>query len=552
MQSTSNRVLSLTLVAAFALALPGCVSVGNMAAKLLTTKTADLQAASVQVRFIRNLYPTATQTTSVKAVSELWEDGSNGASIQFLKRQGVGFYEIDGTVTLNGEVIPHFGSGTYGKILSADDDSPQTFVIETTSGQRAEFTVEALPAIGIIAVNGMSEGATIDMGKSFEIELKNPPGTKGTNVGIKLLANAVGTRDFYPVGTFRSHDKLALPASIFGSSAVPNSKLGFEKGANYLLVERSANHLVEDQPVGAAQVTSWSWDTVPVTLEGEVKYYDNIKAEGEIETGNGTITYGFSKPNATTGRPLNTAKKFGLASLSVRGTLRKQEVESSSSTIGNVTTTTTTTTTWQFPPLPDAFWDQLMENLYADVAGLLKARYGITFIPVDQVTASVEYAKLEEINDENTTVEIERSYKGTKKLIPTSVSGLWGQISSTFAADRPEARLIRELGVDGLVSITLDLDLPTDTEAITLRPIIGIRITGTSGADDGAQVSYFSGGASIDKGEPVREGDAQNINALNRIVRKDDLMAAIVKGLDELEAREKELGYDLIWALKVD
>ena len=538
----------MAIFAAFALALPGCVSVGNMAAKLLTSKTADLTVASVQVRFIRNLYPAATQTTEVKAVPALWQDGANVAVISFLKREGIGMFEIDGTVTLNGEALVHMGSGVYGKILPADELSPQTFVVETVTGGRVEFTVEPLPAVGIAAVNGTRDGATVDMGTTFTVDLDNPPGTKDTNVGLKFLADAIGTRAFYPVGTFQSHDQLALPSSIFGSSAVPNSKFGFEKGANYLLVERSKNHLVEDQPVGAAQVTSLSWDTVPVTLEGEVKYFDNIKAEGEIETGNGTVTYGFSKPNATTGRPLATAKKFGLASLSVRGTLRKQTVTESTS--GNIVTTTTTT--WQFPQLPDAFWDQLMENLYADVADLLEKRYGIEFIPVDQVTASSEYSKLEEINDENTTVEIERSYKGTKKLIPTSVSGLWGQVSSTFAADRPEARLIRELGVDGLVSITLDLDLPTDTEAITLRPIIGIRVTGTSGSDDGAQVSYFSGGASIDKGEPVREGDAQNINALNRIVRKDDLMAAIVKGLDGLEAQEKELGYDLIWALKVE
>ena len=142
----------------------------------------------------------------------------------------------------------------------------------------------------------------------------------------ELLADAVGTRDFYPLGSFRSRDELALPASIFGSSAVPNSKFGFNKGANYLLVERSANHLVEDQPVGAAQVTSWSWDTVPVTVEGDAEFFNDIKTEGKIETANGNITYNFGKPNAATGRPLATAKKFGLASLSVRGTLRKQTV----------------------------------------------------------------------------------------------------------------------------------------------------------------------------------------------------------------------------------
>ena len=532
------------------LALSGCVSVGNMTAKLLTAKTADLSNASVQVRFIRNLYQTEAQTTEVKHVSAIWQPGANVAVINFLKREGIGMYEIDGTVKLNGELLTHLGSGAYGKVLPADELSAQTFTIDTATGKHFEFTVEPLPEIAIRSINGQSEGATVDLGKSLELELENPSGTENTTIGLKLLANAVGTRAFYEVGIFKSTDKLSMPATVFASSSVPNVKFGFNKGVNYLQVERSTSRLVEMEGVGAAQVISQSWDTAPVQVTGEPNYFTHITAEGEAGAENSPIAYSLRKPNAATGRPFSTAKKFALASLSVRGTLYQQKESTSSTTTGNIKTTTTTTETWQFPPLPTAFWDQLLENINADIQNLMQERYGIQFIPVGQVVASGEYAKLEEIDQESSDVKIKRSYKGTKNLVPTSISGLLGQVSSTFAADRPEARLIRELGVDGLVAITLDLDLPTDTDKVTLRPRMGIRITGPPTSHTAGQAVYLEGGISSDKGVTFNESELENINALNRIVRKEELMAALVQAINELEAQEKELGYDLIWALK--
>ena len=86
---------------------------------------------------------------------------------------------------------------------------------------------------------------------------------------------------------------------------------------------------------------------------------------------------------------------------------------------------------------------QSFETLNGDITALLQQRYGINMIPVQQVVQAPSYAKLEAIDDENTQVEISRSYAGTKNLIPTSFSAMIGSISSTFAADRPDARLMR-------------------------------------------------------------------------------------------------------------
>ena len=90
----------------------------------------------------------------------------------------------------------------------------------------------------------------------------------------------------------------------------------------------------------------------------------------------------------------------------------------------------------------------------------------------------------------------------------------------------------------------------TDTDKITLRPRMGIRITGPPTSQTAGQAVYLEGGISADKGVTFNESELENINALNRIVRKEELMAALVQAINELEAQEKDLGYDLIWALK--
>jgi hypothetical protein len=341
-----------------------------------------------------------------------------------------------------------------------------------------------------------------------------------------------------------------IPAAAFRHSAPPNARFfTFNKGPNYLLVERFVAEAGDQPAVGAAQVIAQSWDTVPVTLSGDVDVIERIEVQGEIGEGERRITYGLNKPNASYGRPFSSGKKFALASLTVRGTLRKQETDSYSYTSGNTKTTVTTTTTWQFPQLPDEFWDQLLESLHGDITSILQQRYGIEMIPVEQVTSSPMYAALEEIEDENTQVEIKRTYKGTKSLIPTSLSAMLGSISSTFAADRPDSRLMSELGVDGLISVTLDLDVPTDIDQITLRPMMSIRVTGPPNGYTIGPTVYVEGLVGSKRGATFMEG-TKEIVTLNKIVRQKELMQALVQALDELDAKEDEMGYDALWALK--
>jgi hypothetical protein len=56
--------------------------------------------------------------------------------------------------------------------------------------------------------------------------------------------------------------------------------------------------------------------------------------------------------------------------------------------------------------------------------------------------------------------------------------------------------------------------------------------------------------ASDRSGVPFSGADLKNINALNKIERKDDVMGASRKALQEMTEKERQMGYQSIWALQ--
>jgi hypothetical protein len=169
---------------------------------------------------------------------------------------------------------------------------------------------------------------------------------------------------------------------------------------------------------------------------------------------------------------------------------------------------------------------------------------------VEQVLAAPSYKALEPIPDEVTEVQVEKSWGGTKNLIPTSFTAMVKNISSTFASDRLDARLVRELGVDGIISVTIDLSMPW--EEFSLSPRLAYRITGapngyTMGPTVFAQGVIEGDGVALDEARM----DAQHVmEVLPKVIRREDLKAAVDLSLKKLAALEKEKGYEALWALK--
>lgn len=547
MSKNRKLIFNLVILLIIAISIPGCLMVGKMVAGMMTGKTADLKEVSMQIRFIRNLYPPETKTTEVDYLGEAWVAGKNIVGLNNFKRSGIGMYELDAAVTINGKPLPYYTNGAYGDFVN--DLKPYNIEILTTSGQKASFTVKPIEEVKIKSVNNGSNEINVE--EDFTIEFDVDSGTKNKEMKVSLLMDVMGTRSWVEVAHFKEQKSITFPKEVFRH--LPGLEPNF--GDTYLLVERYKVEPTVRGVVGAAQVISQSWDCVPIKLTGDIEDKVNgISAVGDLENDQGKMNYDISKPNAFLGKPFERAKKFALVSLTVRATKLKQSRSKTSSNTAyygsyKVTTTTTTTTTRKFPKLPEEFWDQLIENIYTDVMGTLRKYHNIELIPMEQVLNAPSYGELEAIDDEVTEVEVSKSYKGTKNLIPTTLGAIISSVSSTFASDRPDARLIEELGVDGLIAVTVDLEMPW--ESFSLSPRMSIRISGPPhgymhGPTVFAQGVVSGNGIEFDeaKGE---EGLTMDI--LDKVIRREQLIAALDAGLSELKMKETEYNYNTIWNL---
>ncbi len=562
---TQKRVVSQIVLLIFMVFLLGCGSVmkmtGKIAARLMTQKTADLSNGAVTVMFIRNMYPPETKTVDFDYIDpSTWHDGANLVAIYTMKRKGIGMYSIDGKVTIDGEEATYFGNGAYGKWLDDDDLSPKTIRIETTAGKVYEFTVEPVPPIELVSVNGKKEDIEVDLRKPLSLEMRSPETTPNTEFSVALISNVMGVRTFLENGVFRYQDKITIPAVMWRNPMTPIAPV---QGQNYLKVERFKINPRVVPGVGATQVVGVSYDWVPVTVTGKLEKTfvgtlddQGLKFKKTIETPQGKIKVELTKPNAFWGRPLNSGKKFAVVSFVVRATkLRQTKTKQKTSEFyaGNykITQTTTTTTTRTFPKLPDAYWENLVNSLYQDFEQRLTDVFNdITLVPIEKVLSAPSYKDLYPIKNQVSIVEVEKSYRGTKSLIPTNLSDMLKDISSTYASDRIDARLIRELGVDGIIAVTLDLEMPW--EKFTLTPRMSIRIYGPPNGYKAGPTIYVQGTIS-GEGVPLEQAkmDADYMmDILPKVIRKKDLMNALEEGLIELSKREKQADYEKLWSLK--
>ncbi len=547
------------------LILAACGSVmkmtGKLAGRLLTQKTADLSNSAVSVYFIRNMYPPETNTVETEYFDKNdWRPGANVVVVTLFKRKGIGMYSVDGKVTMNGEEMPYLGNGAYGKWLDKNDLTPKTVQITTSTGKVYTFTVSPPPPIEIISVNGKTDNIEVNLNQPLRLEMRSPNADENTEFSVALIHKVMGVRTFMENGIFKYRDQITIPAAMWRNSLNP---IGPIKGANYLRVERFQVNPAIVPGVGAAQVVGTAIDCVPVTVTGELKTTligtladQGIKVQKTIENEGRETKIDLYKPNAFWGRPLSKGKKFALVSFSVRATKLKQsatETKTSKTYTGNltVTTTTITTTTRTFPTLPDAYWENLVNSLYADFEQRLRNVFeDIEFVPIEQVLAAPSYNDLHPVEDTVTVVEVEKSYKGTKNLIPTRLSERLKDISTTFASDRIDSRLIRELGVDGIIAVTVDLEMPWDE--FTLTPRMRVRISGPPNGYKAGPTIYVDGTIQ-GEGQPLDQAklNAQYlIDVLPNVIRQKELMNALEIGLNELRAKEQQADYEVLWKLK--
>lgn len=527
-------------------------SLGKLAGNLLTSTTDDLSTLSMQVIYMQNLYPSETETIETEYFG-FWEPGMDMAGVLFLKKEGVGMSKIDGTVNIDGNLIEHVANGFYGGIVSQNSGS-HTVNVSTVRGDQAELKADPIEPIEIISVNGKPKGEVVDvnMDEDLVLELNHPEG--GTaDFYVAVLGKVMGIRGFNEIGFFKSTTKIIIPKEAFRHTATTAYK--FEQGSNYLLVQRTKEKVVNLPALGAAQVISGAMDWSPINLVGDQKTFlgigtDEYNAGYKAKTKDG-FEVNANKPNAFWGPPLSEPKKLAMASFVVRATqLKQQQVKTSTSTSGNVTTTTTTTTTKTFPEVPEAYWDQLVNEFYKKFETALLEQMNVQLVPIETTMKASQYQHLFATMDTVSEEIVVKPYKGCKLLLPTTFSETWASRTSTFPSDKPEIKLLEELGVDGIISVTVDCAM--SWEDGSLSPRMSFRINGpTNGWKVGP--TTYANGLIAGPGQGISEtakNAADITDQLNQIMNVDRVIALFTEAMEGLKADEANKGYEKIWALK--
>jgi len=510
-------------------------SIGNA----MTKATDDLSNVSMTVAYKQNMYP---EDMIGNASKMKWEAGQSIVFSNFTNKGGAGLVKIKGGLKLDGNPLAHSGMGIYGVVVE-DQPEPHQIAVETESGQSAEVAVKPTASLKIISINGVPKGEpiTLNAREDLTLELEHGAGAEGTNVSVSFIGKIPGTTWLYDIAIVGSNGKLTIPKEAFVNPHGGGFKYLED---NYLVVSRNVEEVLNVDGVGAIRTVSSYLDWTPVTLKSDfdknflgqtVETADAINAHVEHNNIQGRI----SKPNAFLGQPLEEGKKIAVASFVVRATKLSQKREYDYSykttkfentTEGAAIVTTTTDVNVKesstFPKVSEQEWEKLVEEFYVDFEKELLEKWNITLVPIEKTMKSPSYNNLIAIGDKLTDEVMVKGYKGSSLLIPTSFAEFGKSMTTTFPSDLTEVRLMRELGVDGIIGVTIDCEMSYGDGA--LAPRMAIQITGLPNGFQAGPTVFMRG---------VFSG-------------KDDLITAFGQTIDLMKVQEEEKKYDVIWDLK--
>ncbi len=537
---------------------------GNIAGNLMTSKTSDLSQTAPVASLVVGVYNTETKTSEVDYFPEGTNEGDHLMFVTFFKNEGVGLYKVEGDISTDGTHMEYLGLGTYGLRFDEPVTSNQIITIKTETGDEATIEIEPIPEIEIIEVNGDPTLPIIDLTEDLRIKFTHPPGSEGTVVKVGLLTDIMGARAWNYFADFKSTDKeVLIPKEAFSNLEI-NGQLNagqVNKGMTYLTVTRE--RIVEPSNQKEGQVTgncasvklqTTAYGSKPVIVKGkqEEGVITQLKFSGRHKK---LYSYSIYKPNARDGIPFSRGSNFGLASLSINGRTYKKDVESGSSsyTMGGTryTHTWTTTTTYEFPQLPDSYWDNAMDRFYKEFVKVFNEEFNIQYVDVATVIATPQYAETFGNAEYNTDKGIQKTYKGTRRVSPSSLNEIFSTLSSSQSGDTKTAMMMKAAGIDGLVSLEINFDIGANRDnKVILMPTVNFTVQGMDETKGNREGMYAQGRLTINEGVPFSsEALKNNPDYLIDILNMPSLIETLAYMLENLRLKEVEMGYDKIWSI---
>ena len=536
----------------------------TMTGKLMTQKSDNLGGVSINASVVSGLFDMRTEVTETKFYPAGTREGDHAVAVTFMKASGIGMVDLQGEVTSDGEPMTPVGLGTFIKVYPEPGYLPRKLAIRSASGETATFILNPVPEIEIIGINGLTDMPIIDLAEDLTVSYINPPGSENTTVSAGLLTDFMGTRSINFFADFPAGEgTVTIPKESFSNASI-SGKLGagqFNKGKNFLVLRRQVSltdaELGPEQqkgPIASTTLQSVAYSSWPVIVKGKQEQGVITELSFAGKFSQEKIGYEVFKPNARTGIPFSRGSNFGLASLTVNGTLYKKETEVTSNSweFGNTryTRTTTVTTTLQFPQLPGIHWDNLLEAFYNKMTDLFREKYNIDFVAVERVTWTKDYKTLFPVEPVDTYVKLTKNYRDTRRTSPKKLGEAFAALNSSVTGENPMQLMMREAGIDGLVSVEINFRIATDkADRVVLIPSIDFAIRGMDENRDNKYGVYAEGTMTFQEGIPFNEKAVRDdANSLIKVLNVNQMIACLDHIIGNLKTRETEMGFDKIWS----
>jgi hypothetical protein len=513
----------------------------------------DLGKTAITVFYQAHLYPGEVMKYLTKTPG--WETCGDAVYAGFTNRSGIGLSSTDGQFLVDGVALESAGMGTYFHGFKPDQRGPKSVKITSSNGNVAEVTVLPPAPVEIISVDGKVKGEEliIDGTKDIVIQLENGDADPKSNLYVQLLGNLMGTAVMFDIIVTKAKNTITIPKEAFKNFEGSPSPFAKE---NILVVNRITETIIEGTDAGAIRTINGYMDWMPMTVGGDLSK-GSIMTAGFDSTKNtsidiklmtdGEYNFAVKKEQPYYSPPIKLIKKVAFASFVVRGNLTDQNTTVTS---GGGWTTTTKTTKW-FPELSDDTWEKLANKMYAEVTMKLKTEMGWDILPLNTVVNSEAYKHIKPIAETATKNFVEVGAGDTKRILTTSGADLWEDLSITFGGDFVSQRLVKELDVDAVLAITVDLNFNFETEG--LDPVFSI-VAFAPDVSYKTSAKYFSMSGNT-QAKPLAEsrkytGGVENV--LYQMMKMDQFNTEFIDALKELSKQEDQYPvYEKLWGAKL-
>lgn len=512
----------------------------------------DLGTCAISVFYQAHLHPQSIMRYPTQTPG--WQTCGDAVFAGFTNRNGTGLSSTDGSFLMNGKEIPFAGIGTYFQGFDPSERGRKEIEISSSNGDRLRVEVEPAAPLEILSIDGKAKGEDIliDGSKDIVIELEGGDSDPSSQLHVQLVCKLVGTPVIYDVIVTKAKNRITVPKEAFKN--FEGSPSPFVK-ENTLIVNRVKETNIEGTDAGAIRTLSAYMDWAPVEMGGDIAK-GSIMTAGFDESKNtdikielqseGSYQFSVKKDGPFYSPPIDLIKKPGIASFVVRGNLADEKSEKVAID-GQLWVNKMRK--W-FPEFSQADWQAFVDLLYQQTVQELSREFGWNFMPIEEIVRAKSYRYAKSIDSKVAQTSLELGAKGSNRILTSSTLDFYKDLGISFPSDFVSERLVRELGLDAVIAITIDLEFDFEREALDPKVHIIAFAPNISYKSSAQYFSMFGQGSGLPKAE-VEEMKLGVSRSIFTMVQGSGFAKSFADAIRQLSNEEKRYPvYRKLWQAK--